>query len=332
MWLKRLCLFFLLLALIACSGSPSSSGVSVATLSAGEGEFSNKKILWVDSYHAGYEWSDGLEAGLRSALEGSGVQLEVFRMDTKRHPERCEEAGKQAWQLIQTLQPDVVIATDDNAQRCLVVPYLKGTNLPVVFAGVNWSAEEYGYPASNVTGMVEVELADRVVEIVAPFARGNRLGYVSIETETEHKIAEAYNKRFFNGAMKLYWSKTQAEFQQAFLQAQEEVDILFLGNNAGAPDWDAQAMQEFMRNQTRIPTVSINPWIAPYVLATLAKMPEEQGKWAAQTALAILKGTPISAIPLTENTRGRLILNLTIAEKLNLVLPPSLLKIAEVIQ
>lgn len=332
MWLKRLCLFFLLLALTACSGSPSSSGVSVATLSAGEGEFSNKKILWVDSYHAGYEWSDGLEAGLRSALEGSGVQLEVFRMDTKRYPERCEEAGKQAWQLIQRLQPDVVIATDDNAQRCLVVPYLKGTNLPVVFAGVNWSAKEYGYPAPNVTGMIEVELANRLVEMVAPFAKGNRIGYVSIETETEQKIAEAYQDHFFSGAMKLYWSKTQAEFQEAFLQAQEDVDILFVSNNAGAPDWDKQVMRKFMQENTRIPTISVNPWMAPYVLATLAKVPEEQGEWAGQTALAILKGTPVREIPLAENKKGRLILNLTIAEKLKIVLPPSLLKVAEVIQ
>ncbi|MBC8415438.1 MAG: ABC transporter substrate-binding protein, partial [Candidatus Cloacimonetes bacterium] len=46
----------------------------------------------------------------------------------------------------------------------------------------------------------------------------------------------------------------------------------------------------------------------------------------------ILDGTLPSDIPLQENKRGKLILNLKIAEKLDIVFLPSLLKNAEIIE
>ncbi|MCS7009995.1 MAG: ABC transporter substrate-binding protein [Anaerolineales bacterium] len=328
MW-RFYCYIFLLFGLVACAAVPTPENIPTQEVTA---EFSGRKILWVDSYHAGYEWSDGIERGLRSILEPSGAQLEIFRMDTKRNPDLCQQAGQQAWQTIQTFQPDVVIATDDNAQKCLVLPYLKGTELPVIFAGVNWSVSEYKYPAPNVTGMIEVDLIDRLIEMVSPYARGSRIGFISIDTETERKIAGIYNSRFFNGAMNVYWPKTQTEFMELFLQAQQENDILIVLNNAGAPDWDETTMKTFFREHTTVPTISVNPWMAPYVLATLAKLPEEQGEWAAQTALQILQGTPVNQIAIAQNKRGRLILNLSLAEKLQIILPPSLLKNAEIIQ
>lgn len=294
--------------------------------------YAGKTILWVDSYHQGYEWSDGIEKGIRSALEGTKIELQIFRLDTKQKPENCKQAGEQAWQQIQATKPDLVIATDDNAQKCLVLPYLKGGNIPVVFAGVNWSAEEYGYPVSNVTGVIEVDLIDQAVAIVKPYARGNVIGYIAIDTESVRKDAEIYNKRFFNGQMKTYWPKTQSEFQEMFLQAQQEVDILILRNNAGAPDWNEQEMKEFLAQNTTVPTLAVNPWMASYALVTLGKVPEEQGELAVLDALKILSGVKISDIPIHQNLKGKMVINLPIATRLNVVFPPSLLKNAEFIE
>ncbi|HHO76243.1 MAG TPA: hypothetical protein ENN05_07415 [Deltaproteobacteria bacterium] len=44
-----------------------------------------KKILFVDSYHEGYAWSDGIAAGIKEILSGTGVELNIFHMDTKRN-------------------------------------------------------------------------------------------------------------------------------------------------------------------------------------------------------------------------------------------------------
>jgi hypothetical protein len=315
----------------ACTPNAQPPLATPTELAVETSEYAGKKVLWVDSYHEGYEWSDGVQGRIQTVLEGAGVELKIIHMDTKRNTDEpfCEAAGKQALQEIEAFQPDVVIATDDNAQKCLVVPYLMGSDLPVVFAGVNWNADAYGYPAENITGMIEVELVEQTIALVEPYAKGTRIAYVTIDSETERKIADTYNQRFFDGQMKTYWALTQQEFKDAFLAAQQETDILFISNNAGAPDWDEEAMKKFMLSNTTIPTVSINPWMAPYVLADLGKLPEEQGEWAAGAALKILDGTPVSDILIEQNKKGRLILNLDLADKLGIVFPPSVLKNAE---
>ena len=70
--------------------------------------------------------------------------------------------------------------------------------------------------------------------------------------------------------------------------------------------------------------------MAPYSLLAVAKYGEEQGELSVQAALSIFDGTSISDIPVTENKDGRLILNLDMAEKLDIVFTPSVLRNAEV--
>jgi hypothetical protein len=131
--------------------------------------------------------------------------------------------------------------------------------------------------------------------------------------------------------MQTYWVKTQEEFKTAFLTAQQEVDILIMGNNAGSVTWDEAGMQQFIGMNSTIPTGSINDWMAPYSLLTLAKSAEEQGELAAQITLRILDGTPPSEIQVTENKKGQLIVNLDLADKLGVVFAPSLLKNAMIL-
>jgi hypothetical protein len=152
------------------------------------------------------------------------------------------------------------------------------------------------------------------------------VGYITIDTETERKVADTYNQRFFDGQMQTYWVKTQDEFKTAFLTAQQEVDILIMGNNAGSDTWDEAGMKQFVLSNTAIPTGSINDWMAPFSILTLAKSSQEQGEWSAQAALQILDGTPPSSIPVAENKKGQLIVNLELADKLGVVFAPSLLK------
>ncbi len=47
------------------------------------------RILYINSYHRGYIWSDGIEQGLRERLNNSGRKIDVYVefMDTKRFPD-----------------------------------------------------------------------------------------------------------------------------------------------------------------------------------------------------------------------------------------------------
>lgn len=320
-------------SLMAAGCAEPPAPTSPATTESGQTQmnYAGKKILFINSYHEGYEWSDGIEAGLHSALADTGITLKLVRMDTKNHPEEeaRQAAGQAAFAEIEAFKPDVIIAADDNAQTFVVVPFLKDTAYPVIFVGVNWDASAYDYSKQHITGMVEIELVDEMIEHLREFARGDTVGYVTIGSETEDKVAQEYNKRFFDGKMVLYRVSSWEEYQQAFLKAQDEVDIVFLGNNAGV-DWPADEAGQFFRENTRIPTGSINSWMASYALLTLAKDPAEQGEWAGETALKILGGTPTSEIEIARNKRGSLILNLDVAEQLDIVFPTSLLRNATI--
>jgi ABC-type uncharacterized transport system substrate-binding protein len=329
----------LMLSVGACAPtSPDASSSTTGQPTQGTGDaqakYAGKKIVYVNSYHEGYPWSDGIEAGLHKVLDGTGVELKIIRLDTKQHPEAAfgQEAGQKAKAEIDAFKPDVVITSDDNSQKYLVAPYLKGTGTPVIFNGVNWDASAYGYSPDQITGMVEVELPDQLVDLLKSYTKGERLGYITIDTETERKVSDIYNQRFFGGQMKTYWVTNQEEFKTAFLQAQQEVDILFIGNNAGSSDtWDEAAMKQFFLANTTIPTGSINDWMAPYALLTLAKSSEEQGEWSAQAALKILDGMKVSDIPVAQNKKGQLIANLMLADKLKIVFAPSVLKNAVIL-
>lgn len=311
----------------AVSDSPPAQGVD------SEINYAGKKVVYVNSYHEGYAWSDGIEAGLHEVFDGTGVELKIIRLDTKNNPDEAfgKAAGERAKAEIDVFQPDIVITSDDNAQKYLVVPFLKGTQVPVIFNGVNWDASAYGFPSSNVTGMIEVELPGQVVEQLKAYAQGERIGYLTIDTETERKVVDIYNQRFFAGQLQPYWVTTEDEFKTAFLAAQQEVDILFMGNNAGSDKWDEEAMKKFVLRNSTIPTGSINDWMAPYSLLTLAKSAEEQGIWSAQAALQILDGTPVTDIQVAENKKGEVIVNLELADKLGVVFAPSLLKNAQIL-
>lgn len=317
--------------LAACQPPPPTPALPANDQTSGA-SYDGKKVFYLDSYHVGYEWSDGIEAGVRQVLDDTGIALQTFHMDTKRNTsvEFCQQAGKEAAAAIEAFAPDVVIAADDNAQKCVVVPFLKDKDTPVIFLGVNWDASSYEYSPDHITGMVEIDLVPSMLSHLREYAKGERVGYVTVESETEDKVISVYNEQFLNGAMQAYTIKTYEEFKAAFLQAQTETDMVIIGNNAGIDVWNAAEVEDFFVKNTHVPTATIYDWLSPFVLVTVAKVPEEQGEWGAQTALRILDGTPVSDIPTVTNKKGNLILNLEIAAQMNVAFAPAILRHANV--
>jgi len=90
-----------------------------------------KNCLYVSSYHAGYEWNDGIERGLHSILDGK-CHLSKFYMDIKRRKmlPQIQQAVLEAKAFITNKNPDIVIACDDNAVKYPVEPYYKDADLP----------------------------------------------------------------------------------------------------------------------------------------------------------------------------------------------------------
>ena len=293
-------------------------------------KYNGKKVLFIDSYHEGYAWSDGITRGVQSTLEGTGVNLKVIRMDTKRNTsdDFKKAAALKAKAEIEAFKPDVVIAADDNASKFLIEPYFKNAELPFVFCGVNWDATVYGYPYSNTTGMVEVTPIPQIIDQLKPYARGSRLGFIAPDLLTAKKEAANY-KSVFGYDVTTYYAKDLEDWKKGFLELQNQVDMMIVASDGGLYDDKADELRAFVEANTRIPTGAAYDFMAPLTLIAYGNVAEEQGAWSAQSALKILDGTPPSDIPIVKNKEGTLIINAKIAKSLRVSIPYELIESAD---
>lgn len=282
------------------------------------GKYDGKKVLFIDSYHEGYAWSDATMAGVRSVLDSSGVELQIVRMDTKRKKTDEDKlaAAEMVRRTIEQFGPDVVIASDDNASKYVIKPYYKDASTPFVFCGVNWDASGYGFPYSNVTGMVEVAAVDELFELMNRLTDGKRIGYLAAEVFTAHKEQEKIEKTFDMKFSEKRFATDLADWQAKYRELQGKVDILLVGNAAGTDGWDDDNAARFVEKNTKVPSGAIHEHMARFALIGYVKLGEEQGEWAAKSALKILDGTSPADIPIARNRQGRLIINARIADGL----------------
>jgi len=290
------------------------------------------KCLYISSYHQGYEWNDGIQNGIEEVLAGK-CQLKIFYLDSKRNKKKewIEWKAKEAVNLIKQYQPDVVIASDDNASRYLIMPYYKDSDLPFVFCGLNWSMAEYGYPYKNVTGMIEVAPIKPLIKQLKSIRSSVKKGiFISSDVLSEKKDYKHYKKIFSKNGIILdaVYVSTFKDWIIQYKKSQQ-YDFVFLGNNAGINDWYQPEAMRIALLSTRKPSVTAYKWMLPYATLGFTKIPEEQGMWAAKVALSILNGVSPSQIPVVHNREWDMWINTSIISKMKMKIPYWLYKRAK---
>ena len=299
-----------------------------------------KKLFFVNSYHKGYKWSDDLEKELLKTLSikvnkngsfdlsQSDVELRMFRMDTKRNTseEFKQQAALSAKAIIDEWQPDIVIASDDNAVKYLIAPYYKNSSIPFVFCGVNWDASVYGLPVSNVTGIIEVHPLLETVKLLKKYSKGKHIGIITSNNTTALKN-KAYGKEILAvNSSDIKLATTFDGWKKEYLNLQDTVDIVMWFSPIGIIGWDQRQAEEFILEHTRVPSGAISEHVAPYALISNVMTAEEQGGWAANTALEVLNGRDISTIPIARNRMAKIVLNMPLAKKLKIKFPVELIE------
>ncbi len=293
-----------------------------------------KTCLWVDSYHQGYEWSDGIERALDAGLKGK-CDLIKFRMDTKRVPATAKQKGEEAKAFIDSKKPDVVIVSDDNAVKHILMPFYKDAALPFVYIGVNWSGDAYGLPYKNTTGMIEVAPVPAIIQEVKAASKDiKKAVFLSVDNETEQTDAKYSQKLFKAGGieMETVLVKTMADWKNAFKKAQDSADMLYLSNNAGINDWNEADAKATAEAGSKKISVGIYQWMSPYSMIVMMKQPEEQGEFGANAAVQILNGKAPSSIPVERNKMANPIVNGTLVGKTQYKLSESLMKKAKTVK
>ncbi|WP_426416160.1 ABC transporter substrate-binding protein [Aestuariirhabdus sp. LZHN29] len=294
-----------------------------------------KRCLLVNSYSPDYAWQRAVTKSIWLQLVGR-CDIREFNLDAKRYPFPSQLAyqAEQAWSVIEQWQPDVVIACDDAASKYLVQPYLKGTDIPVVFCGVNNSGDAYGYPYPNATGMIEASPTDRLFDVVKQVNPDAKRGLaVVVDRLTDSIMAKVYRRLAEQRGLTVEVSvvQTMDELEATYQQA-AEYDFLYFSNNAGIADWDDQTALNITRQYSSVLTFSAYRWMSPFVMLTIAHVPEEMGRYTGRTALRILEGESPRAIPVTTNKAIDIIINRPLLDLIGLELPPALKEQAMVIE
>jgi ABC-type uncharacterized transport system substrate-binding protein len=309
--IKTLFLFILLLTMSVVSESTSQSTTTLSTSTS-----PSKRCLYINSYHKGYEWSDGIEAAAYATLK-STCSMKTFYMDTKNHDgvdfAKSKALEAKAW--IDTEKPDVVIVADDSAVEYVLMAHYKDKKLPFVFCGINWEAKKYGLPYKNATGMIEVApVEDLVAQIKEILPRAKVAVYLSGDVEADrvnHLVYQQVYKKH-NMTLKSSFAKTMKEWKTKFIESQK-ADVVILANYVGIHDWSYDEAKSIVKAHGKKVSLTYHEFMKPLATMSLTKIPAEQGEWAGKVAIEILNGTAPEKIPVAVNRRWNMYVNEEVA-------------------
>lgn len=319
-------LITLLIAAIALFQQP---GLALAV-----SDFQGKKILIVMSYDAETNMEKDMKQVFDDMLQGA--TLKYLWLDAKKNPQDSEHKALEAYQLYQEFQPDVVVATNDNAQELFVVPYLKNkVPTPVIFAGVNDDADKYGFPADNVTGVLEKKHYRESISFAQLIDPGiKKIGIIYPDNLSQRKNIEQITREQASYAAEvseIVKVTTVDELKAAILDLSAKIDAYLIFNPVGIQDQAGKAVSEkdlykIILNMVQKPTLAVNDWeIEAGVLCGVIKINSEQAALAVEIIDKIFAGQAVKDIPFSENKNGLRYINIATLKKLGLKPEPQAL-------
>ena len=301
-----------------------------------------KKALLIFSYHPEYPWVAEETKGAEDVLKGRKVTIEKFYMDTKRRTdlEWMEKKAAEAMKKIEESKPDVVIVFDDNACGLVAVKYI-GKTLPFVFCGMNGEPEDFGFPAENITGVIERPLTSESIELLKRLVPDARKGAIITDNSaTSQKVIARVKKMSFPIEIEEFYTTNDFDDWKAKVkELQSKVDTIgyYMYHTLKKPgDKLSLAPEEVigwtLENSTLPGFETFDFPIRDGILCGVVVSGYEQGKAAAEMAIEILDGKKPLDIPIRCPAKGKPMVNATRAKELGIDIPLDVLDEAEIVR
>ncbi|WP_169701480.1 ABC transporter substrate-binding protein [Desulfobulbus propionicus] len=303
------------------------------------------RVLVVHSYHEGQqEHVVDMTEGIEEALAGIDRELRYFHMDTKRNTSEVwkRQAGQRAKEILAEYRPQVVIAMDDNAQQYFTKDYAGQPGPPwFVFSGVNNDPAEYGFPAANVTGVLERPNVMESIELLRKIRpEVKRLLILADKSETTDPLI-AYCKTLHLPVTVVAYDQplTLAAWKAVLDRYHQQIDavglyvIRTIARSATDPTKvPEEELVRLLNEHYRLPTVGFYDSAAESgVLCAVSVSMKEQGRAAGLIARELLAGKRPGDFVVKPTDHGRIQLNLRTAEQLGIQIPYHIIKRAEVV-
>lgn len=316
-------------------------------------EKDRKKVLVLSSYHAEYVWDQDVKKGILSGLAEErftpekNIIIEYFYMDTKRKTSEKwkQEIAQQAIEKINSWQPHVVIATDDNAQK-YVVAKMKDSGINFVFLGVNADPMAYNYinssedPGGTISGSIErarfeqtVKLLKRIVPSVRKIAivcddgpTGEFVVKRVLQTANELGIEVVSSRRIGRFS----------EWKNYVRSVQDYADALLVIVYHTLKDEQGNAVSgdevlNWTINNSKLPDIGFWSWaVEAGLMASEAISGYQQGFYAATVSSYVLMGQKAGDFSVDKPQRGELCINVARAQMLGIEIPADIKRVATV--
>ncbi len=212
-----------------------------------------------------------------------------------------------------------------------------GFNLktPVIFCGVNFEATKYGYPSSNITGVLEkTHFREGISFAQLIYPNINKIAVIYRDTPSSYNILNQFDQEKKSYSAEIVDIVKMDSITNTFKlidYLQSKADALIVLNPTGILDERGRPMEGLdaataIANRSKKPIVARNKWaIRAGMLCGVVKTGQEQGSLAARMVQDIFNGKSIKDIPVTQNRNGLRIINVTTARRLGITLPPEAL-------
>ena len=298
--------------------------------------YAGKKILVVHSYDRNFAWTADIDAALQRMFAKHKIIVRTLFLNANIDRDKAElaAAGQAAVEVLREFEPNVVVTSDDDAQRYFAARFAGDRSAPsFVFCGVNQDPAQYGYPAFNVTGVVERLAWGESIELLRRMRPDIRRILVALDARPS-SLAGATRMRLSTPAdieAELVIIDTYEKWQHIILSSGAAHDAIAILNYhnlldaAGKSVPDSEVMRWTAKN-TAIPSLGFFDYtVADGALCGVIQTGFEHGTLAAGMALRILDGERAGDIPIVEKTQGLIMLNVKTAKKLRIDIPDALI-------
>jgi len=296
-----------------------------------------KTVLYLNSYHNGYHWSDGLQRGVRNVLNSSKhkVDLQIEYMDAKKFD--YDSISKDLFSLYQkkfaNKSFDVIIISDNDAlnfineYRDQLFP-----NVPVVFCGIN-DLESADIAGGNITGVVELFDLVATLKVAQTLHPEKDHLVVLIDNSTAGRaITRQVEKISKSAQIDLdieFWIQLSLPEAQRRVRKLPENSFLFIAPYYQTIDghfYTSEEVSEAIYKHSSVPIYSAWEFMIGYGSVggrVLSGM--DHGKIAGEMALKILGGLSADKVPIINEPGGIFLFDYKVMEKLGIkqsLLPP----------
>lgn len=274
-----------------------------------------KRVFVLNSYHAGFPWTNGITKGIRSVLGEADEAPEVYveYMDTKRYaPETVYPALGEFYRRKYAGQHfDVIITSDDNAlfflleRRKDLFP-----GVPVVFCAINDPDDPRIASQPDITGVAEDWDARGTIKVARRLQPNlKRFFIVSDITPTGRSHLECLRRiePEYKGSLKFVElaELSEADLREALSRVPDDSAVLLLSfyRDRAGKAFSIEEGVSLVAGSSPQPVYTM--WdiaVCGGVLGGIVTSGRAQGEAAGRMALAILRGTKADGIPVLRSS------------------------------